>query len=337
MKKQKGMTLMEIIVSCAVYALLALLIAETMTLVNSTMRSTNQLNRRLSYESKYADNMLTVDSSGVALTPRAVSVSINYGGTLTGRNMTGSVRQVAVDPLNTDGDNNEFTKSGGEYKMDFTDSSIVGTVYHSQVNYRFMTFDKEVNSPSVAAPDFSVIIRFVPYFTSEASSLTDDQKRAKIATADAIAANIASFTVERDGAASPQFEPNPVPSLEFTPVSDGGTEVFDHMYQKTIMVENLTGPSGGIPAGTQSIGGKLKLFIKGPQIDSANNIIGSTIVPWTDFPCEYFQYVNVGTSTTNETFYNKVLIEYNINTRRFKMIDSYTITQSIPARPADPA
>ena len=62
MKKKKGMTLMEIIVSCAIYAMFSLLICEVMTLVNSTMKATNQLNRRLSYESKNADNLVTTET-----------------------------------------------------------------------------------------------------------------------------------------------------------------------------------------------------------------------------------------------------------------------------------
>lgn len=46
---------MEVIVALAIYAVLALLLTEIMTLVNSTMRSTTHLNRRLAYESKFAD------------------------------------------------------------------------------------------------------------------------------------------------------------------------------------------------------------------------------------------------------------------------------------------
>ena len=57
-RKLKGMTLMEVVVSLAVYAVIGLLIAEIMTLVNATMKATNQLNRRLSYEAKFADNFL---------------------------------------------------------------------------------------------------------------------------------------------------------------------------------------------------------------------------------------------------------------------------------------
>lgn len=62
-RKLKGMTLMEVVVSLAVYAVIGLLIAEIMTLVNATMKATNQLNRRLSYEAKFADNQLLSDGA----------------------------------------------------------------------------------------------------------------------------------------------------------------------------------------------------------------------------------------------------------------------------------
>ena len=61
--KRKGMSLLEIIISIAVYAVLALLLAEIMTLVNSTIRSTEQLNNRLNYEAKFADNLLTNEAA----------------------------------------------------------------------------------------------------------------------------------------------------------------------------------------------------------------------------------------------------------------------------------
>ena len=60
-RKLKGMTLIEVVISIGIYAVIALLLTEIMSLVNATMKATNQLNRRLAYESKFADNMLLSD------------------------------------------------------------------------------------------------------------------------------------------------------------------------------------------------------------------------------------------------------------------------------------
>ncbi len=56
MKRAKGMTLIEIIVSMAIYAVIALLLSQIMMTVNATIRNTNSLNKRLTAESYYADN-----------------------------------------------------------------------------------------------------------------------------------------------------------------------------------------------------------------------------------------------------------------------------------------
>lgn len=64
-KRLKGLTLIEIVVSMAIYGVLALLLVEIMTCVNHTITATTQLNKRLAYEAKYADNrQTTVDADG---------------------------------------------------------------------------------------------------------------------------------------------------------------------------------------------------------------------------------------------------------------------------------
>lgn len=55
-KTLKGVTLMEVIISVAVYAVIALLLAEIMGCVNKVMDFTNKLNRRLETEATVADN-----------------------------------------------------------------------------------------------------------------------------------------------------------------------------------------------------------------------------------------------------------------------------------------
>ena len=67
MKKRnlKGMTLMEIVVSMAVYGVLALLMVEIMSCVNGTMRITNQLNKRLAYDCAVLEHVLKIDKIAV--------------------------------------------------------------------------------------------------------------------------------------------------------------------------------------------------------------------------------------------------------------------------------
>ena len=151
--KRKGMTLLEVIISIAVYAVLALLLAEIMTLVNSTMRSTEQLNKRLSYEAKFADNLNIVNSDGTQfdkLTENvgganvpAVKVSIRYDVKETDKvRSDGQVVSITADANKTiarDLSNNQLRAS--EYTTDYDETSN-GTHYHDNTNYRFMTFDK---------------------------------------------------------------------------------------------------------------------------------------------------------------------------------------------------
>ncbi len=155
-KKMKGMTLVEIVISIAIYGMIALLITEVMTLINATIRSTQQLNTRLSYEAKYADNLLTKDSNGVAFTSLQENVILNYNNGTTQSTSLPAVRvSIVYDLDNATGaktlDRNQFadyTEAGGaallrasEYETDY-DGNIVGTNYHPNTNYKFMTFNK---------------------------------------------------------------------------------------------------------------------------------------------------------------------------------------------------
>ena len=159
--KRKGMSLLEIIISIAVYAVLALLLAEIMTLVNSTMRSTEQLNNRLSYEAKYADNLLTVDADG---TPFArleenalmddgstqsvpkVKVSIQYDVDKTKevRDSNGRVVSITAEKVlqsNAEQKTADKLLRASEYTAAYDEKSP-GTHFHDNTNYRYITFNK---------------------------------------------------------------------------------------------------------------------------------------------------------------------------------------------------
>lgn len=78
-KKLKGLSLMEIIISIAVYAIIALLMAEIMGCINATMTSTSRLNERLDSEALLVDNKDTNPGSTPYRTPNRVNVIAHIG------------------------------------------------------------------------------------------------------------------------------------------------------------------------------------------------------------------------------------------------------------------
>lgn len=323
MKKKKGMTLMEIIVSCAIYAMFSLLICEVMTLVNSTMKATNQLNRRLSYESKNADNMVTTETSG----NRTISYQITYNDT--------GLKYVRVNPNDTtggvwdrsNGSHPQAIKNGKEYTANYPDAaSIVGTNYCENVNYRFMTFTRATTLPSDYRDDnFNIQIRIVPYFTEDDSRLSDAEKNAAIARANANAASMRTLTVQAtDG---PGLHAT-TGVLDLPPHNGSNYELKEHF---DFLVHNNSAPP--LPDGTRNVHGDLEIKVRGLQINNAGTVLSSTEDKWTEFTCTYYQYVKIGVMTSNETYYNAVLIEYNLAERKFKIIDSYVDESAYPPLP----
>ena len=133
-RKLKGMTLMEVVVSLAVYAVIGLLIAEIMTLVNATMKATNQLNRRLSYEAKFADNLLRSD--GVEdFVPTGCSI----------------VLHGPSNAFNVPADGTSFLTSAEH--MERQEQNLI---INGQTNYRFLVFGKREAGAPTTIPVFFV-------------------------------------------------------------------------------------------------------------------------------------------------------------------------------------
>lgn len=78
-KKLKGLSLMEIIISIAVYAIIALLMAEIMGCINATMTSTSRLNERLDSEALLVDNKETNPGITPFRNPNRVNVIAHIG------------------------------------------------------------------------------------------------------------------------------------------------------------------------------------------------------------------------------------------------------------------
>lgn len=68
-QKVKGVTLVEIILSMAVYAVIALLLCSIMTTINKTMQATSAMDRRVAQEAKFADN------AGATSLPADITIS----------------------------------------------------------------------------------------------------------------------------------------------------------------------------------------------------------------------------------------------------------------------
>lgn len=159
MKKQKGMTLIEIIVALFLYAMLALLLVEIMSVVNTTMMSTNQLNRRLSFEGKLADNQIVRNSLPDQTTGTPFNVRIRYGTTDTNGNWTNLVGSFGDI---TRGDD---AISYNAWVTQYHDPDMEGLHdYSENINYRFMTFTNETLTPDhLEDYAFNVHIMLVPF------------------------------------------------------------------------------------------------------------------------------------------------------------------------------
>lgn len=149
--KLKGMTLMEVVISIGVYAVIALLLTLIMSLVNQTMKATNQLNRRLSYEAKFADNLMINDGhEDFAGTPITVTFS---------NSNPNDAHPFSTNPQDGAGieyqvNSNHLERLSGVVEDDANSSLIFNTGTH----YRFMIFTKTI-APIAGQPDsFDIIL-----------------------------------------------------------------------------------------------------------------------------------------------------------------------------------
>lgn len=144
-RKLKGMTLIEVVISIGIYAVIALLLTEIMSLVNATMKATNQLNRRLAYEAKFADNMLLSDgktSWADARTDGRTQITVS----LSSKDAAPSGETFAIPAFSgfeymVNADNLER----GNGKTEDASQMLI----NPNTNYRFMVFTKE----NVELPD----------------------------------------------------------------------------------------------------------------------------------------------------------------------------------------
>lgn len=180
MKKRnlKGMTLMEIVVSMAVYGVLALLLVEIMSCVNGTMRITNQLNKRLAYEAKFADNRLTKE--------------VTEEGE---RTLTGEVRDLSIiynkadyDPVNDTGriypEIISTPSRATEYEAPYENPNHEDDDKSAGTNYKYLVYAPP--SATELGDYFTVTIKVDPSYDSEFKIIS-------------IASTVGDFTKNPDG------------------------------------------------------------------------------------------------------------------------------------------
>jgi len=136
------MTLMEIVVAMAIYGVISLLLVEIMSNVNSTMRATTNLNERLSYEAKYADNrQITADAHGTIENMSKDSENRNNHVVI---QFNGNAESGYDGEINAEGVLYEV-----KYNSDKDNDSSEKT------NYKFMVFEE--------TPDISAFPSALPY------------------------------------------------------------------------------------------------------------------------------------------------------------------------------
>lgn len=185
MKKQKGMTLFEIVISLGIYALLAMLLAEIMSVVNNTMTATSQLNERLAFQSKFADNKLT---RGANLNTTG-NLIIHYGDN--GTEVGHFSRADDEDDTTTF----EFNEYAGIYTNRTSRNEID---YVEEVNYRFMTFDFHgEDAAEWPGPAFGMHVMLLPY--SRADGLTVEEEGAAVRAAENLIKTARKIKIEANG------------------------------------------------------------------------------------------------------------------------------------------
>lgn len=153
-RKLKGMTLIEVVVSLAVYAIIGLLLAEIMTLVNATMKATNQLNRRLTYEAKFADNLLLSDGV-TSFTNNPISATLSEDNGSFTINANGRVYETNASNI---GNN--------------VDSDPDQMIINEHTNYRFLVFSKTYEAAEAQIDYFYLKLHVAPNAGLSADPIT---------------------------------------------------------------------------------------------------------------------------------------------------------------------
>lgn len=126
MKRVKGMTLLEIVISLAIFALLSTVILQVISTTNNIMKATNYLTERLYMERSHANTneAAGLDDEDIALNKSPNALSVVYGDQTV-------VPTVPVKQMTTKTD---------------VDSMYSSDLYNNTTHYRFLSFNKVEDS-----------------------------------------------------------------------------------------------------------------------------------------------------------------------------------------------
>ncbi|MCR4760835.1 MAG: type II secretion system GspH family protein [Oscillospiraceae bacterium] len=330
MKKQKGMTLVEIVISMAIYGLLALLLTEIMTCVNASMRATRQLNNRLSYEAKFADNQLTTGANATFSLNRHDFV-INYDG---------GTRQINDDPTAAN------HMDAFEWTANMFDGSIVGERYATDINYRFMKFAHQgADLSSYPGPNYHLIIRPVAYFSSDVTGspgLTNAEMQALDTRARDEIKFLSEIRITNGTLVDPSTDADiPAGDAAYTIKGAAGHTYFEESDLNTdidLFVHN----SSDVRLPTdRDVSGIIGFQTRARNIIHVQNHLGvaqpderdTDIKPYSNPQVTYHMYVRLGESETNATYYETTVIEYNVLTGEMHALPALKADDPIPVHP----
>lgn len=103
-KKLKGMTLVEVVIAIAVFAIMGALLVTAANLINVHLKSTNQLNAKVAEQGPIAEAQYNGTGVAYAVAGGTTQIEVKYGGSkeikLNGQAY--SLRDEVNDPVNED-------------------------------------------------------------------------------------------------------------------------------------------------------------------------------------------------------------------------------------------
>lgn len=154
-KKHKGMTLYEMIISIAIFALMAGVLVGVGAHIDSQTRATNGLKNKIVRETPFAANRITQDNLGNDLFyTEEIDMDIKY---------SGHVSYVGEDPSNPgsyitiDKDNPSITVKGDKFKTEAAitgdkDTTLDPEAINGKLNLEFIRIQPTSTSTASSAP-----------------------------------------------------------------------------------------------------------------------------------------------------------------------------------------